>query len=350
MIDVRAFLNDPQLELIALRDCPDSWGHVYQNLPYRSVSYSPYSMKYQLAYHEGFGGRWQDVSCVLLSGGEPVGIWPLTATYGPNYEGVTNLIHLSSQGNPVRQPLFLAKCPRSTAKKITKKCFNVATKIAFQAGMQSWKSMAVCDGIGALPYWHRLSMANGAQCETRHDLYVDLSQPTDKIKSQFRKSYRGIVNVGEREWDVNIISSPGCEKVWDEFRNLHAQVAGRVTRSRESWDIQHDMIAADCAFLITLRDKGGQLVGGGFFVASDDEGSYAVGAYNRDLFDRPLGHAVQMHAIRELKGRGCKWYCLGERGYPGQTPKPTEKELNISHFKEGFSTHVFPRFELTHTT
>ena len=90
-------------------------------------------------------------------------------------------------------------------------------------------------------------------------------------------------------------------------------------------------------------------MGGGFHVASDDEGSAAVAAYNRDLFDRPLGHAVQMRAIRELKERGCKWYYLGERCYPKQTPMPTEKELKISHFKEGFSTHTFPRFELTHT-
>ena len=146
MIDVRAFLNDPQLELIALRDCPDSWGHVYQNLPYRSVSYSPYSMKYQLAYHEGFGGRWQDVSCVLLSGGEPVGIWPLTATYGPNYEGVTNLIHLSSQGNPVRQPLFSAKCPRSTAKKLQKSASMSRLKLPPKQGCNHGKAWLCVTG------------------------------------------------------------------------------------------------------------------------------------------------------------------------------------------------------------
>ena len=37
----------------------------------------------------------------------------------------------------------------------------------------------------------------------------------------------------------------------------------------------------------------------------------------------------------------CQWYEIGRRCYPIDRIKPTEKELSISHFKEGFATHKF---------
>jgi uncharacterized Fe-S cluster-containing MiaB family protein len=70
-------------------------------------------------------------------------------------------------------------------------------------------------------------------------------------------------------------------------------------------------------------------------------GIYGVGAYKRELFDRPIGHGVQMKAIEFLKEKGCQWYEIGRRCYPVDRIKPTEKELSISHFKEGFATHKF---------
>jgi len=48
---------------------------------------------------------------------------------------------------------------------------------------------------------------------------------------------------------------------------------------------------------------------------------------------------MQMKAIEALKEKGCKWYEVGQRHYKNDEIKPTEKELSISHFKEGFATH-----------
>lgn len=112
--------------------------------------------------------------------------------------------------------------------------------------------------------------------------------------------------------------------------------------------MQHDAIAADEAFLIVLRDDGGRMIGGGLFSCSQDEGSYAVGAYDRSLYDKPVSHLVQFHAIQELKRRGCRWYRIGTRHFPSDEPTPTEKELAIAAFKQGFASHVFPSFLLTH--
>jgi len=82
------------------------------------------------------------------------------------------------------------------------------------------------------------------------------------------------------------------------------------------------------------------------FICSRDEGVYAVAAYDRALFDKPLGHVVQFRAIQEMKRRECRWYFIGRRFYPGEQPVPSNKELSISYFKEGFSTDNFASFSL----
>ena len=92
------------------------------------------------------------------------------------------------------------------------------------------------------------------------------------------------------------------------------------------------------------------MVGGGFFRISCDEGVYSVGAYNRDFFDQPLGHVVQYCAIEEMKNRGIRWYKIGLRHYPTEVPSPTDKEIQIGEFKQGFASHLFPRFLLKHET
>ena len=60
-----------------------------------------------------------------------------------------------------------------------------------------------------------------------------------------------------------------------------------------------------------------------------------------------LGHVVQYKAIEEMKVRGLRCYKIGLRCYP-QDDGVTEKDITISEFKQGFSTHLFPQFVLQH--
>ena len=71
-----------------------------------------------------------------------------------------------------------------------------------------------------------------------------------------------------------------------------------------------------------------------------------MGAEDRTLFDKPVSHVVQWTAIKHLKELGCRWHYVGQRFYPGDVVQPTEKELNIAYFKEGFATDVFLRLSL----
>jgi FemAB family protein len=186
-------------------------------------------------------------------------------------------------------------------------------------------------------------MLRGASCGISHQLFLDLRPSLAEIKSGFRKRYKSLIKYGRREWTVAVLDTPDSS-IWAEFTQLHFYVSGRKTRSDETWALQLRQIAVGEALLVLLRDEDGKMVGGGFFQFSRDEAVYAVGAYDRKLFPKPLGHVVQATAIEELKRRNICWLKLGRRFFSSDFPTPTEKELSISDFKSGFSSHLFPEF------
>ena len=73
-----------------------------------------------------------------------------------------------------------------------------------------------------------------------------------------------------------------------------------------------------------------------------------MGAYDRSLFVKPLGHAVQCLAIEELKKRGIRCHKIGVRLFHAEAPTSTDKEFSIGEFKQSFASHVFPPYGLTH--
>ena len=120
---------------------------------------------------------------------------------------------------------------------------------------------------------HVESMKRDAICNLRHELYLDLRQNISEIKRNFRTSYKSLITSGSRMWIIGVLdSSGGKEGVWQEFRELHLKVSGRVTRSDETWAMQLHDIEQRRAFLIWLRNGSGEMVGGGLFSFTSDEG------------------------------------------------------------------------------
>ena len=101
------------------------------------------------------------------------------------------------------------------------------------------------------------------------------------------------------------------------------------------------------SFIVSVAGDDNVLVGAGLFTYSRDNGFYSVGAYKRELFEHPLGHVVQMKAIETFKKNGVKWYEIGLKRLKIDKKTPTEKELALTHFKQGFATHIIARQHLT---
>lgn len=317
------------------------WDATLEQLPYIPVAYTNASIDYQLAYQQGHGGEWWDISMVVFWDNKPSAIWPLSFSIK---DGKGNL---SSHGLPVIPPQVVPACVVSSRKRIAKSCLDLAGAIAKAAALDSWSSAESFSESMGLSDWHTAAMARDADCAVRHDLFLDLRQDMAEIKRNIRSSYKSLITGGMRIWSVGALDTVE-QSIWDEFRHLHLRVSGRKTRSDESWALQLEDIGHHCAFLLYLRNSDGEMVGGGLFNFTRDEGVYAVGVYDRSLFDKPLGHVVQYRAIEELKKRGVRWYKIGWRPFHSETPTPTDKEVSIGEFKQGFASHVFPQYQLTH--
>jgi len=341
--NIQRLMEQSDLTAILRIEQPDKWQNAWANISMQPVAYAASMIDYQHAYMRDSGVSLVDISMVLLNDGKPCGVWPLTLTLGVSSK-------LSSNINPILPPLYISNLSQRTVKKITSSALrfveNISKKLT-QSAIHSQEASLPIGSCHGLSEWHQRLLSNGAIVNVKHDLYVDLALEIDDIRARFRKSYRPLISVGHKTWSTELMDFGNVnECVWEEFKSLHHKVAGRITRGDKTWGLQYQMILRNEAMLICLRDTAPdhKMVGAGFFQYTRDEGLYAVGAYDRELFDKPIGHVVQQCAIERMKQLNLLWYQIGERFYPSDNPKPTEKELSISLFKQGFSSHVFPRF------
>lgn len=316
----------------------EEWEQVLQQASYVPVAYSQAMISYQAAYYRGQGTAWQDCSIVLFNDRQPCAVWPLSLA-SDAHAG-----RLSSSGEAILGPLFSQRLSLKTVKSLTAACHKLLAAAVPRLGCD-WSMQEVFQDSLGLSEWYQRAVQMATTQTVRHDLFVDLRPDLSVIRGSFRKSYKPLISSGEKLWQVGICRDADGA-TWDEFRLLHLAVAGRATRSLQSWEAQFQSIAAGAAFLVYLREPEGRMVGAGLFHVTRDEGLYAVAAYDRSLFDKPLGHVVQYHAILEMKRRQLRWYRLGARCYASDQPAPSAKELSIADFKQGFASHVFPRIEV----
>lgn len=314
------------------------WRQAIGGITYLPVAYSGSMIDYQVAYANGNGLEVFDASMVLLHNERPCAIWPLSLS--PSAE-----VPIGSNGADVLPPMFCYDLPQQSRKTIVKGCLEFLEEFTLCNGGRSYTSVESARDSIAISSWHVESLQRGSEPVIQYDLFVDLTLSIEEIRSALRKSYKSLVTSGKRHWKVSVLDKRD-DAVWNEFRILHKTVSGRVTRASTTWDLQHLAIEKGDAILVYLNADDGRMVGGGLFHMTSNEGLYAVGAYDRSLFDKPLGHVIQFRAIEELKARGVRWYCLGPAAYPGTKPTPTPKEVSIGNFKRGFATHVFPRYRL----
>lgn len=327
-------VRESGLEARPMAERPEEWERVLKASDFAPVSHTRAMIGYQLSYVAHQLAPCMDASLVLYYEKRPVAVWPLSL------RRLASGWELGSNEGAVLPPLFIASAGGRIRKTLLGGILGFVEQLCRRYGIPEWKGVESFGGEAGATLWHCRQMEAGAQTHPTHELYVDLSQDLAEIKANLRRSYKSLLTSGLKLWSVNrLYRESGA--TFEEFRELHQHVAGRVTRHSDTWAEQEKAVREGAAFLIFLRDNAKKMVGGGLFHVSPHEGLYAVGAYDRALFDKPLGHLVQMRAIEEMKAMGLRWYKIGERLYPRDVPAPSQKELSIAHFKEGFATHVF---------
>ena len=180
-----------------------------------------------------------------------------------------------------------------------------------------------------------------SEANLRFNCLIDLKKTENELKIEIRRRYRSLINWGEKNLEFILIHRDHLQDKsyaqFLEYRELHYQSAGRRTRSKKTWDIQFKCIEEGSIFAI-FGYLDGRMVTGGLFNVSDSYVYYANSASNRDLFDKPIFHALFWRAIQYSKDLGASIFDTGEIYIRSQTNylQKSEKELNISRFKSGF--------------
>ena len=332
-------LDDSFLNFNLRKENPALWHKSFSSLEYRPVDYLAANIDYQIEYQKQNYDEIIDLSSVIYCNQVPVAIWPVSIFIKDEK------CYFSSFGENILLPLFLNGTSSKQMKKTIAEVFEICNKVNSILCNEFWTSSCTYIDKNNLSPWHLFCMKNNAKCLVSHDLYVDLRKDLNEIKSNIRKSYKPLISKGEKLWDIKVHHKTINLEVWNEFKNLHQEVAGRKTRTDETWQTQFNNINENKAFLVTLRDKN-KLIGGALFTFSKDEGRYDCAAYDRSFFDKPIGHVAQFVAIKEFKKMNISLYKIGKRFYNSDKPQPSKKEMSIADFKEGFASFTQPEFIL----
>lgn len=307
---------------------------------YVPVNYAYFFVQYQNAYFSGVYDDFIDISIVIYNGGIPAGIWPLSLhCKGGRHE-------LGSWGGELLPPLLLEKNYNTESiRKMLGKCGSAVKELCFLYGISSYTFRETVLNEGSSK-WFQKMMEEGAHCEkVNSECFVDIGLTEDEILSRIRRTNKYSILQGLDYWKTKLVScaNPEAEiaECFDCFRKLHIQAAGRETRSKSTWKIQEEAVKNTNDFLVMLYDVGNRLVGASLYSTTATACTYSVAAYRRELFDKPLGHVSQWIAIKHMRELGIRWYYLGARNYQKDWNHPTEKELSIGHFKEGFATNLY---------
>lgn len=190
--------------------------------------------------------------------------------------------------------------------------------------------------------FHKTAIDNGYNIDHDYFISISLNNNFDKIRSNFRKSYKPLINKYISKYKCEFLNKDDYKK-YNLLKKLHKKVSGKSTRKKITWDIHFNAIREKKSFVVTLKDDNNILIAGAIFLYSNLECNYAVGVYDRNLNNLPLGHIIQYHAIRYMLEKNIsKYYIIGPQ--LSHSKKADKKNKEISNFKKGFSKEYLARY------
>jgi|SRR5712664_2940700 len=304
---------------------PELWDGLLQSDSLQYPLGSPLDQEYSRAYAPDISYR--DLSMIAMVEDHPVAGLQITG-----HEAV-GLQKLDFYGRPAFLRLN-GNVNKTTREDAQKALANAFTKMYEDLTTPSLHFLEMSDR-GCLSGFSECLLDEGFSASPSYKQVIDLTKSEEEIRRAVRRRYKPHINWGEKNLSLVIYDHSNITaEIFEQFRLLHVAVAGRETRSAESWQVQLRQIMENQAFAITGR-LGEQLVTAALFLHSPIYCYYGVGASIREMFDKPLSHAVIWRSILEAKRRGCRFYEMGEL-VDLYSDAFTEKEKNIADFKRGF--------------
>ena len=189
---------------------------------------------------------------------------------------------------------------------------------------------------GLLTSIDRACLDRGGQPRLRMRAEADLDLGEDALRRDVRESYRSLINWGRRNLRLVYVNAGNPDRgLMDDLADFHARTAGRVVHGEAVWMTLFARIAAGGGEMSMGYSQDGELVSATMVIDEADTALYFLAVYDRERFDKPMGHWPLFDAMLRAKARGRRRFDLGEFFQQGAVDS---KEYNIGFFKKGFTS------------
>jgi len=270
------------------------------------------------------------------------------------HDGIPQLLGFSTTGGTQLSfydlPMLLA--PRAAmakkrGKSVYAECFRHLRELAQKSGASTARILGgTNDGPLTAPDLACLNQA--AQPNAQINAIVDLTRDSADIRKDLRSSYRSLVNWGSRVLDMQYVNAANTDAaLFEQYSAFHTRFAGGTAREKRYWDVFWSEIVNGTAELSLGFMEDGSLVSGTIVTDGMTTSYYTSGVYDREKFDKPLGHFPVFDSMMRAKERGMSTFDLGQIHAKGS--EVSEKEHQIGFFKKGFTSDFQLRFIWTVT-
>jgi hypothetical protein len=167
---------------------------------------------------------------------------------------------------------------------------------------------------------------------------INLNEDLESIKNKFSKGHKSALKINYENLKYEIFDKNNYQKNQIlEMMDLHKNVSGKSTRSKETWKINEKMILENKGLLIRVNEKF-LSISFAFIFFNKDYSIYFSSCTNREKFKsyKNITHKIIWEVIKYLKIIKCKQFNLGITNTYYSNNEVDQKNKNISLFKSSF--------------
>lgn len=167
---------------------------------------------------------------------------------------------------------------------------------------------------------------------------IDLSKNLDEIFKNFSKGHKSSIKKDYENLNYEIFDYKNYKQNQIfEMMKFHKKVAGRRTRSKDTWKINEKMIFEKKGLLVKVSDKN-KVISYAFIFYNKDSSIYFSSCSDRTMFNvyKNISHKVIWKVIQYLKRENCKKFYLGVTKSIFSKNLITDKNKSIDLFKSSF--------------
>jgi hypothetical protein len=296
-----------------------------------SSCYLKLTQKYLISISRGRGLFVDDKSFIYLVNGIPA-----AAVFLPIEKNRGNF-NISILGGYINAPIFSKDAKRAGI-------FSIIDQVAVKEGVG--KAMFEIDSLDEKCSYNYLQRYGYFDTSILAYL-IDLTVSENLFRS-CRKGHRCDIKkiLNNKDFEVFFVNKGNPSyTLHEEYCKLHHKCSGRITRSKESFDLQFEKLKQGNAVLVGLKYKQKNICFS-YFEFAFDKAIYISGADDPDFDKIPLYHVLIFSAMEYLKKKGI---CCIDPGQPASPSAqfnyyPDKKQLNIALFKRGFGGKYVQNF------